>query len=119
MSASLDQIYSAILELKGEVGGVRADAKNAQAFAASVSRKADIIRGEVQAVNGKLDEHKEDDDAHGGAGKKLDAHEVDDKAHGLEAERRGGHSVAWIIVAAVSILGGFAGMLSAFGIIGR
>lgn len=100
MSASNDQIYAAILALKGEVGGVRADVKNAHAFAASVSHKADVIREEIQKVDRKLDEHKEDTDA-----------------HGLKAERRGGRSALWIVGWAVGIIGGLAGVWSAIGVV--
>ena len=52
------QILSAIMDLKQDMGGVRADAANAHKFAASVSAKADRIEA-------KIDRHVTDPEAHG------------------------------------------------------
>lgn len=71
MSASNDQIYDAILDLNKSVGGLEAAVKGNNEHIVSVSRKADLIRED------------------------LDTHKAEQKdAHGIGAERRGGAMVS-------------------------
>lgn len=81
-----DLIYRAVMELHGKMGGVQAGVANNTSFITAVSKKSDIIRGE------------------------LNSHRGDQGAHGLAGERRGfsfAHSlialVAGVIGAAVSV----------------
>lgn len=62
---SNEQILSAVMSLKQDMGGVQAVARNAHEFAYSVSKKADHIRDEVRAVEKSISDHKKEEGAHG------------------------------------------------------
>ena len=91
MSVSNDQIYEALLEIKQDLGEVKAIASNAHEFAAAVSRKADTIREELRA------------------------HSISDAVHGLDGERRGRGMVITAIVSTISSIGATLGIIKAFG----
>lgn len=91
MGASNDQIYEALLEIKQDLGEVKAIASNAHEFASAVSRKADSIREELRA------------------------HSISEAVHGLEGERRGRGMVMAAVVSVLSSIGATLGIIKAFG----
>jgi hypothetical protein len=62
---SNEQILTAIMSLKQDMGGVQQVASNAHNFASAVSKKADLIREEVRSVERGLSDHKKEEGAHG------------------------------------------------------
>lgn len=67
MSVSNEQLYTAILDLKGDVGEVKAGIVANADHTLAVSKKAD-------GITAKLDTHISDDDAHGlGSARKVEA----------------------------------------------
>jgi ribosomal protein L18E len=55
---SLGQVFQVLLDIKGDVGGLKTSAEQNQAHTLAVSRKVDAVRSE-------LDAHKQDTTAHG------------------------------------------------------
>lgn len=58
---SNDKLYEVLLDIKGDMGAVKASVANGHEFTKAVSAKADVIRGELR-------EHVESQEAHGLAG---------------------------------------------------
>lgn len=73
---SNEQILSAIMSLKQDMGGVQAVAKNAHEYAGAVSKKADIIREEMIERTSEVE-------------RSVNDHKKDPEAHGIQAEKRG------------------------------
>jgi hypothetical protein len=89
-----EHILTAILGLKQDMGAVQATARNAHEYVGSVSKKADIIREEVQEVAKDLGAHKRDEGAHG----------ISAAARGWGALQAGIGAVLGAIVAVIAIL---------------
>ena len=93
---SNEQILNAVMSLKQDMGGVQAVARNAHEFAHSVSKKADLIRAELNSG---------DDDIRAeirGVEKGLSDHKKEEGAHGVAAERRGWDAARTAIIAVLS-----------------
>lgn len=96
MSVSNDQIYALLVDLKGDVGGIKAGLAANESHTAHVSRKVDNVRAELDAEDRRIEG-------------KVDAHVKENGAHGVAAEQRGRSSVFAAIAVAGSIFGAIAG----------
>lgn len=100
-----DQLYSILLEIKGDTGSIKKGLQQNEVHTTHVSHKVDSVRvelgREISTVRTELEREDERIDL------KLDTHARETGAHGVAAEQRGRASV----FAIVSILGAIFGAI--------